>query len=76
MDILKYTEYSDTLKVGDEEIEVIAQVPEDPENPVYIIDKSGSRYLKRTLAEWWAINEVIMTALKDAGYDVEKAESG
>ena len=68
MDKIEYTEYSEVIKGDEGDIEVIVQVPKDPEQPVVITDKSGSRYLRRTLSEWTGINNVIEKALKDAGW--------
>ncbi len=68
MDKLEYTEYTTTIKGDEGVIEVIVQVPKDLAHPVIIIDKSGSRYLKRTLEEWSAINTAIQEALTDAGW--------
>lgn len=74
MDKVQYTEYSETLRLGEEVIEVMVQIPDDPELPAYVIDKSGSRFLRRTLDEWCAINTVVRNALRDAGWDTGVAD--
>lgn len=72
MEKMKYTEYSETIKPGDEEIDVTLQVPEDastdPDWPVHLIIKAGGRVLKFTLKEFEGINDVVHRALKAEGW--------
>lgn len=72
MDKIKYTEYSEIIKVDDEEIEVTVQVPDNyPELPVRIIEKARGRITIRTEDEYSAISDFIHQAMQDAGY-IEK----
>lgn len=65
----KYTEYNEVIKVGNEEIEVTVQIPDNyPEYQVRIIEKSRGRTTIRTEDEYSAISDVISRAMKDAGY--------
>lgn len=74
MEKVEYTEYSEVINPDGEQIEVVVQIPKNPEHPVLIIDKSGPRFLKRSLNEWSAINDVVKRALQDAGWEKENTK--
>lgn len=77
MEVIRYTEYTETIKPEEEDIGVTVQVPEnsdtDPEWPIHIIIQAGSRVLRFTLKEFEGVSDVIRKALSEAGW-VEKGE--
>lgn len=69
MERIEYTEYQDVVKPEDQEISVIVQIPKDETYPVHVIIQSGRRWLRYSLAEWSGINNIVLTALHEAGWE-------
>lgn len=68
MDILRFTEFSETISPG---MEVVLQVPEDEEIPVKVIILAGGRTTQMTFAEFRAICKVVGDGLQQSGRKTE-----
>ena len=74
MDVMKYTQYEETVSVEGAEINVIVQVPENESYPSQLIIRSGSKMLNITLREFEAIGEVVHRSLVQEGWEEVKKE--
>jgi len=70
MEKIEYTEYQEAIKSDDDQdIVIITQLPKEEIYPAHVIIKSGRRWLRYSLDEWSAINNAVVNALSEAGWE-------
>jgi hypothetical protein len=67
----RYTEYSEIINMGEGDIEVTVQIPENPQFPVRIIEKTKGTTTIKTEDEFSAVSDIVHRAMVDAGYREE-----